>query len=151
MDTVYLYLNCGCVGDIPMISFLSDRTGRCDVEAAETQGVRDSPNENGERQYGVQALGYPHSRLSWRAPVRSIQSQGYPCSQAPLVSTSMEHKPWASLIPGSTGEHQCGVCNPRASLVPRLHWLAPVRSSITGLALFPGYPDEHQYGVQALG
>ena len=109
MDTVYLYLNCGCVGDIPMISFLSDRTGRCDVQAAETQGVRDLPNENGERQYGVQALGYPHSRLSWRAPVRSIQSQGYPCSQAPLMSTSMEHKPWASLIPGSTDEHQYGV------------------------------------------
>ena len=44
MDTMYLYLNCGCVGDIPMISFLSDRTGRCDVQAADTQGVRDSPN-----------------------------------------------------------------------------------------------------------
>ena len=65
MDTVYMHLNCGCVGDIQMISFLSDRTGRCAVQAAETQGVRDSPDENGERQYGVQALGYPHSRLSW--------------------------------------------------------------------------------------
>ena len=39
MDT--LYLNCGCVGDIPMISFLSDRT---DVQGAETQGVRGSLN-----------------------------------------------------------------------------------------------------------
>ena len=28
MDTVYLYLNCGCVGDIPMTSLLSDRIGR---------------------------------------------------------------------------------------------------------------------------
>ena len=44
MDTMYLYLNCGWVGDIPMISFLSDRTRRCDVQAADTQGVRDSPN-----------------------------------------------------------------------------------------------------------
>ena len=121
------------------------------MRSSSVQGVRGSPNENGERQYGVQALGYPHSRLSWRAPVRSIQPQGYPCSQAPLVSTSMEHKLWASLIPGSTGEHQCDVCNPRASLVPRLHWLAPVRSSTTGLALFSGYPDEHQYGVQTFG
>ena len=55
MDTMYLYLNCGCVGDIPMTSFLSDRTGRRDVQAAETKGVRGSPNENGECQYGVQA------------------------------------------------------------------------------------------------
>ena len=44
MDTMYLYFNCGCVGDIPMISFLCDRTGRCDVQAAETQGVRASLN-----------------------------------------------------------------------------------------------------------
>ena len=39
MDTMYLYLNCECVGDNPMISFLSDRTERCDVQTAETQGV----------------------------------------------------------------------------------------------------------------
>ena len=49
-----LVLELWMCGDIPMISFLSDRTGRCDVQVAETQGVRDSPNENGERQYGVQ-------------------------------------------------------------------------------------------------
>ena len=60
-------------------------------------------------------------------------------------------KPWASLISGSPGEHQCGVYNPRASLVPRLPWLAPVRSTTPGLALFPGSLDEHQYGVQAHG
>ena len=44
MDTMYLYMNCGCVGDIAMISFLSDRSARKDVQAADTQGVRDSPN-----------------------------------------------------------------------------------------------------------
>ena len=55
MDTMYLYLNCGCVGDIPMTSFLSDRIGRCDVQVADTKGVRGLPNENGECQYGVQA------------------------------------------------------------------------------------------------
>ena len=90
MDTMYLYLNCGCVGDIPMTSFLSDRIGRCDVQVAETKGVRGLPNENGECQYGVQA-------------------QCKPRSQAALVSTSTEYKPWASLIPSSPGEHQCGV------------------------------------------
>ena len=70
----------------------------------------------------------------------------------------MEYNHWASLIPGcpgeqeyrlawfpgSPGEHQFRVYNPRASLVSRLHWLAPVRSTIPGLALFPGSPDEHQ-------
>ena len=53
MDTMYLYFNCGCVGVIPMASFLSDRIGRSDVQATETKGVRGSPNENGERHNGV--------------------------------------------------------------------------------------------------
>ena len=55
MDIMYLYLNCGCVGDIPIISLLSNRIGRCDVQVADTKGVRGLPNENGEDQYGVQA------------------------------------------------------------------------------------------------
>ena len=67
------------------------------------------------------------------------------------VSTSSEYKPCAILIPGSPGEHQCGVYNPKASLFPRLPWLAPVRSAIPGLDLFPGSPIEHQYGLQAHG
>ena len=71
------------------------------------------------------------------------------------VSASMEYKPWASLIPGSPGKHQCGVQSlglprsqpplvstsveylPRASLVPRLPWCAPVRSTSPGLTLLP--------------
>ena len=35
------------------------------------------------------------------------------------VSASMEYKPTVSLVPR---KHQCGVYNPRASLVPRLPW-----------------------------
>ena len=68
-----------------------------------------------------------------------------------MVSTSSKYKPCASLIPGSLGEHQCGVYNPRASLVPRLPWLAPVRSATPGLDLFPDSPIEPQYGLQAHG
>ena len=71
------------------------------------------------------------------------------------VSASVDYKPWASLIPGSPGEHQCGVQSlglprsqpplvstsveylPRASLVPRLPWCAPVRSTSPDQTLFP--------------
>ena len=62
-----------------------------------------------------------------------------------------EHVYRLALLPGSPGEHQCGVYNPRASLVPGLHWLAPVQSTIPGLALFPGSSDKHHYRVQSLG
>ena len=64
------------------------------------------------------------------------------------VSASMEYKPWASLIPGSPGKHQCGVQSlglPRSQ--PPL--VSTSVESKPGLASFPGSPGVHQYGVQA--